>query len=131
MIYPKDEGVGDWKSGKFELSRAPLWEKRFLNFLGKKTPKTSIFPSCGNVLPSLTIWIEQNVFGKPILHSHSNKQEKMILSLNLSRISLVRRSESFTFWGFPMWIVLSHILPYLLVVFPEDDCPESNFVSLI
>ena len=30
MIFPKDEGVGDWKSGnKFELGRAPILEKCF------------------------------------------------------------------------------------------------------
>ena len=66
MIFPKDEGVGDGKSGKkFELDRAPILQKHFLNFLGKKTPKTATFPSCDSVSPSLTIWIEQNVFGKP------------------------------------------------------------------
>ena len=60
MIFPKDEGVGG-----FELGKALLWEKRFLNFLGKKTPKTTTFPSCGSVSPSLTIWIEQKCFWKP------------------------------------------------------------------
>ena len=40
MIFPKDEGVGGWKSGKkFELGRAPILEKRFLNFLGQENTK--------------------------------------------------------------------------------------------
>ena len=88
-IFPKDEGVGDWKSGKkFELGRAPILEKHFKIFLGKKTQKTTNFPSCGSVSPSLTIWIEQNVFGNPIGHSRSIKQAKTIMSLNPSRFPM-------------------------------------------
>ena len=69
MIFPKDEGVGDWKSwNKFELGRSPILEKEFFEFLGQENTKTSIFPSCGSVSPFLTIWIEKNIFGKPILH---------------------------------------------------------------
>ena len=77
MIFPKDEGVGDWKSGKkLELGRSPLWEEKKLNFVGKKTPKTATFPSCDSVSPSLTIlqWIK--VLGKPIGHSRRDRKQK-------------------------------------------------------
>ena len=31
--FPKDKGVGDWKSGKkFEMGKAPFLEERFLKF---------------------------------------------------------------------------------------------------
>ena len=34
MNFPKDKGVGDWKSGKiFKMGKAPSLEKHFLNFL--------------------------------------------------------------------------------------------------
>ena len=40
MIFPKDEGVGDWKGGKkFKMGRAPFLEKYFLNFLGQENTK--------------------------------------------------------------------------------------------
>ena len=80
MIFPKDEGVGDWKSGqKFELGRAPILEKRFLNFLGKKTPKTTTFPSCRSASPSLTMWIEKKHFWKPNwgIHAAASKKKQL------------------------------------------------------
>ena len=68
MIFPKDEGAGDWKSGeKFEMGRAPFLEKLFLIFLGKKTPKTPAFPSCGGVSPSPHDLDCVEHFGKGIL----------------------------------------------------------------
>ena len=40
MIFPKDEGVGDWKSwNKFELGRSPILEKEFFEFLGQENTK--------------------------------------------------------------------------------------------
>ena len=132
MIFPKDEGVGDWKRGKkFEMGRAPFLEKCFKIFLGKKTPKMTTFPSCGSVSPSLTILEWKNVLGKPILHSRSRRKAKRILSMNLSGISPVWRSRSFTFWVFPMYIFLSHVFLMSASCFPEHDCPEFDFVSLI
>ena len=38
--------------------------KKCMNLLGKKTPKTTTFPSCGSISTSLTNWNEQNMFGK-------------------------------------------------------------------
>ena len=128
FLRTREWGIG--RVGKFELGRAPLWGKRFLNFLGKKTPKMTTFSSCINVSPSLMIWIEQNVFGNPIGNSHSNKQ-----------------AEHFWVWTFHEFIPSSDLNPSRFIFssmdcslscflhstshFPKHECPESDFVSLI
>ena len=115
-------GIG--RVGKFDLGRDPLWEKCFLNFLGNKTPKTTTFPSCSSVSPSLANWNEQNVFWNPIGHSRRSKQAKTTLRLNHHDFSPIQGSKSFTFCGFCVMIfplfdnfVLSHVFSRLLVVF--------------
>ena len=70
MIFPKDEGVGDWKSGKFELGRAPLWEKCFFIFLGIKTPKWPPFPHAAVFQLPSRIGMNKPFFGNQLgIHS--------------------------------------------------------------
>ena len=35
MIFPKDEGVGDWKSGEIQIGQSPTLGKTFFEFLGQ------------------------------------------------------------------------------------------------
>ena len=39
MIFPKDEGVGDWKSGEIRIGKIPTLGKTFFEFLGKENTK--------------------------------------------------------------------------------------------
>ena len=135
FLRMREWGIG--RVGKFKLGRAPLWEKCFLNFLGKKTPKTSIFPSCGSFSPSLTNWFEQNVFGNPIEHSCSNKQGKAFWVWTLQEFFLSDDMNPprflflcYDFSPVRQFCSLSHF-PLYASHFPKHECPESNFVSLI
>ena len=78
MIFPKDEGVGDWKSGEIQIGQSPTLGKMVFEFLGQETPKTTTFPSCGSVSPSLVIWFEQNVLKTQFRHSCRSQQGEMI-----------------------------------------------------
>ena len=39
MIFPKDEGVGHWKSGEIRIGQSPTLGKTFFEFLGKENTK--------------------------------------------------------------------------------------------
>ena len=65
MVFPKDEGVEELEEwGNSNWAEHQFWKNYFLNFLGKKTLKTTTFPSCGSISTSLTNWNEQIFFWK-------------------------------------------------------------------
>ena len=42
MIFPKDEGVGDWKSGEIQIGKSPTLGKNiFFEFLGQGNTKNN------------------------------------------------------------------------------------------
>ena len=77
MVFPKDEGVGELEEwGNSNWAEHQFWKKCFLNFLGKKTPKTTTFPSSDSISASLTNWNEKKKFGKPIEQFHARASKK-------------------------------------------------------
>ena len=44
MIFPKDEGVGDWKSGEIRIGKSPTLGIFFFEFLGQENTKRPFFP---------------------------------------------------------------------------------------
>ena len=39
MTFPKDEGVGDWKSREIQIGQSPTLGKMFFEFLGQENTK--------------------------------------------------------------------------------------------
>ena len=64
MVFPNDEGAGELEEwGNSNWVEHQFWKKRFLNFLGKKTPKKPPFPHVAAFQLPSRIGMNKTFFG--------------------------------------------------------------------
>ena len=141
--FTKDKTVGDWKSGvEIRNGKSTIFWKNVFKFSWARKHKNvylSLTHGCFH-LP-LTILTGENIFGIPIFIHAGRKTTRC---LNLGEFSPVLRfffpSRFFScsaicflsrFWFSCSALFSFMLFSSLLVVFPEQEFPESNLVLLI
>ena len=116
--FPKDEGVGDWKSGEIRIGQSPTLGKTFFEFLRQENTKNDHFSLMQQrfTFPHDGEW--KNDFRKTNLAfmwqvtSKNESESEPFMNFSCPAIWILH-----IFFGFPLWIVLSHVFSCLLVVF--------------
>ena len=116
-FFLKDEGVGDWKSGEIRIGQSPTLRKTFFEFLGYENTKNDHLSLMRQrfTFPHDVDWTKTFLETQLGIHAAASKQKQFWI-WTLQDFPLFG-NLFFHDFGFPIWIVLSHVFPCLLVVF--------------
>ena len=122
MIFTKDEGVGDWKSGKIRIGQSPTLGKTFFEFLGQENTKnvhSSLIRQCFS-FPHDLDWKKGFLKFELDIHAAASKQ-KLLWVWTIMIFYPIQRSIPFHVLIFPMWICPVHVFTSVLVAFLNEN----------
>ena len=78
MVFPKDEGVGDWKSGEIRIGQSPTLGIFFVEFLGQENTKRPFFPHAAVLLLPSRFGLKKTFLENQFyIHAAASKQKRL------------------------------------------------------